>query len=161
MESHLKIKPLPPLWKVEAGESGLHILKYSGGEARVVQRSVFWNFTAGKLKVFVHGRELPPTHAVYTSLKNINLSKRDVESFVANLHKIISEVRIFDVCTGVTKLKYKKFWTGDDCMIDHNQFHEIRYQLTCRSTTCLGIVNQCQRHCASCANLSKKFSDRV
>ena len=54
-------KMLPPLWNAQVGDGGIHLLKFSVGEARVVQRSVFLT-SERKLKIFVHGRELSEKH---------------------------------------------------------------------------------------------------
>ena len=79
------IGKLPPHWNPMMEDGGIHLLKYSPGRAKVVQRSIFLS-SDRKLQAFFHGKELSPDH--FCSIK---MSARcDREGGQLNFHSYLN-----------------------------------------------------------------------
>lgn len=149
---------LPPLWVPVYHDGNLNVLKFSCSPALVTQRSIIIN-SAGEVKYYAHGKPLKENHGVY-SCSSVDCSSASALADAASA--AVSKFRLYDVCCGVPKIMYKKFWKStENSKIDSNIFQEIRYTETCRSTACDIIVNQSQRMCKQCVQLSKNLSQRA
>jgi hypothetical protein len=114
----------------------------------------------GHVTFYIHGQRLDQEHEVYGLKENIDL--QSVDSAVCSVKTVVSKLRLFDVCCGVTALKYKKMWkSAANSVVDRNLFEEIRYNETCRSSKCGLVVTQSRRMCGQCVQLSKNFSQRL
>ena len=135
--------------------------KFSAHESRVVQRSLIIS-KDGNLKLYIHGELLPNDHDIYSKIVNVDFYTRTNREIIDEIIHIIGVLRLFEVCTGVTKLKYQGLWKKmQGCVIDNNLFKETRFQQACRSNLCKRIVPQSRRECSSCLNLAKKFARKL
>lgn len=152
-------KSLPSLWIPIITQNGLNIIKVSDGQDAVTQRSVGIS-ASGEVKYFVHGKEVPTSHEVYSdNYGNVKVS--NVDEIIASVSAVVAHFRKFDVCCGVPHPKYKMFWKSTrDSVVDKNPFKEMRYCETLRSESCLLVVNQQKRMCSICFSLSKRLCSR-
>lgn len=155
------IGKLPPHWNPMMEDGGIHLLKYSPGRAKVVQRSIFLS-SDRKLQAFFHGKELSPDHLFYKDVSKISLNACGGDQLAAALCKVVGEYRLYEVCCGVPARKFKSLWHKEEnCVVDINAFQESRYTETCRSKSCHLAVPQLRRLCEECHKVHKKFSGRA
>ncbi|XP_034245722.1 uncharacterized protein LOC117647860 [Thrips palmi] len=152
---------LPAHWSAMIDDGGLHVMKFSTGNIKVVQRSLYLRKDC-KLSAHFHGKELPPDHSFCEEVSKINFEVGCAELLANAICRAVSEYRLYEVCCGVPATKFKNLWHRDpECFTDMNPFHEFRYQtMTCRSNTCSYAVPQLHRQCATCRKVQKRFSSR-
>lgn len=154
-------KRLPKSWSVSHHASGFFFTLLSDGLSRVTQRTVFVGHS-GDVNVSVHGKELEKNHPVYKNVSNVQLLPSSVSLFVENALKLVSDVRLYEVCVGAESQKFKQWWKNslDTCVIDVNPFQEIRYSETLRSKSCSYLISQRSRHCEECGKVLHRFANR-
>lgn len=146
---------------MEGDELGIHIMKYSSGKAKVVQRSLYLNDNFNIIASY-HGKELSEDSVFYKEeVKKFNFKIYRATELASALSRLVSQFRLYEVCHGIPLLKFKPLWHRDEeCFVDLNPFQESRYTVTCRSKKCLYAVPQLQRQCKECAKVHKRFSAR-
>ena len=104
-EAFQKIKAALPKYHVIVRDaSGFKIGMYATTTKHLlVQRSVYMKFN-GEVDVGIHGKDLPKTHDFWRKVKTIRtpLLPHTVDDFVSNAISIVSELRQFAICTGIT-----------------------------------------------------------
>lgn len=132
---------LPYLLSACKVQDKISIQKFSAHESRMVQRSLLINTSDSSFKVFIHGALLPGDHEIYAHLPLLNFKRMSHEAVLRALIQAVSEIRLFDVCCGVSKVKYQELRKKTEgCIEDGNIFKETRFEKTCRAVKCKKIV---------------------
>ncbi|XP_052130258.1 uncharacterized protein LOC113209909 [Frankliniella occidentalis] len=149
---------LPKLWSADYSGGNLSIMKQSAHPCKSTQRTIILT-SESSYQLYIHGHEIAPDHEVFQKFTPVDLQVMPETVVLDNLLKTVSALRLFEVCTGVPKLKYKSLWGKvDGCARDTNPYQEIRYQETCRANNCLRIIPQTKKECSVCYDLQRKFA---
>ncbi|KAK3916147.1 Transposable element P transposase [Frankliniella fusca] len=113
-------------------------------QSKAVQRQVTVSLS-GDIKIEVHGEDFPE-NKVLSGVSAQKLLKQETSGQVVDrIVKVVSNLRLFEVCAGMNRKEYKEAWAEtSQGTIEGDTFKECRYTETFRSKKCT-VCNECTK----------------
>ncbi|KAJ1528931.1 hypothetical protein ONE63_007300 [Megalurothrips usitatus] len=144
---------LPHYFMPIVDNGGLHVLMVGRKQSKAVQRSVFVS-PSGSVKFEVHGKEYRGNEVLRGVPIEKPLSNENLGYFCDRIVKIVSNLRMLEICAGMNKEEFKEAWpVTAGGFIDNDTFKECRYIETFRSKKCSLLVEAKRWRCKDCIKL--------
>ncbi|KAK3924773.1 DNA transposase [Frankliniella fusca] len=153
---------LPPPWIAIADRDGFHLLLISSSTPKAIQREIFISFN-GNVLVLIHCKLVPGFKELFKiSDKLVAYSAKCIQEFCQNGLSLVAHFLRFKICVGANDLDTRSVWDKvQDTFIDLNAYKESDYSATCRSVSCLMLVEVGHGlRCAECAKILKNIRRR-
>ncbi|KAK3929585.1 DNA transposase [Frankliniella fusca] len=142
-------------------QDSLHVLMIGRRQSKAVQRQVTVSLS-GDIKIEVHGEDFPENKVLSGVSAQKPLKQETSGQFVDRIVKVVSNLRLFEVCAGMDRKEYKEAWAEtSQGTIEGDTFKECRYTETFRSKKCTVLVESKFWRCNECTKLIPALKRRL
>lgn len=154
---------LPAPWFPIADQTGFHLLLPSLQKPIAVQREVFISFN-GSVMVYCHCVPVPSFPKLFKLDKNTipQFNASNLNDYCAKSVLLVKLFLQYDVCVGANHMETRNVWYMiGNSYVDTNPYKEVKYVETCRSVSCLRIIELGHgKRCKECSAVMNNIIER-